>query len=59
MNINRWKTLISMNKKLINMPIVVNADFGHTMPMATFPIGGKCIISGKGKSIRIKIINKD
>ena len=59
MNINRWKTLISMNKKLINMPIVVNADFGHTMPMATFPIGGKCIISGIGKSIRIKIINKD
>lgn len=59
MNINRWKTLISINKKLINMPIVVNADFGHTMPMATFPIGGKCIISGKGKSIRIKIINKD
>lgn len=59
MNINKWKTLISMNKKLINMPIVVNADFGHTMPMATFPIGGKCIISGKGKSIRIKIINKD
>jgi len=59
MNINRWKTLISMNKKLINMPIVVNADFGHTMPIATFPIGVKCIISGKGKSIRIKIINKD
>ena len=59
MSIDRWKTLISMNKKLINIPIVVNADFGHTMPMATFPIGGKCIMSAGDNSIKIKIINKD
>lgn len=59
MSIDRWKTLISMNKKLLNIPIVVNADFGHTMPMATFPIGGKCIMSAGDNSIKIKIINKD
>lgn len=59
MSIDRWKTLISMNKKLIDIPIVVNADFGHTMPMATFPIGGKCIMSAEDNSIKIKIINKD
>ena len=59
MNIERWKTLISINKKLENIPIVINADFGHTMPMTTFPIGGKCLISAEGDSIKLKIINKD
>lgn len=59
MNIERWTKLISMNNKLKNIPIVLNADFGHTMPMATFPIGGKCIMSARNNSIKIKIINGD
>lgn len=59
MNIERWKKLISMNKKLKNIPIVINADFGHTMPMITFPIGGRCILKAEKDSIQIKIINKD
>lgn len=59
MSIDKWKILISMNKKLKNMPIVINADFGHTMPMVTFPIGGKCIMKAEDNSIKIKIINKD
>ena len=59
MSVERWKTLISINKKLNNIPIVINVDFGHTMPMVTFPIGGKCLISAKGDFIKLKIINKD
>lgn len=59
MNLERWKILFSMNKKLRNIPIVINADFGHTMPMATFPIGGKCIINAENNLIELKIINKD
>ena len=49
MNIEKWKALISMNKKLKSIPIIINADFGHTMPMMTFPIGGKCIIKAGKK----------
>lgn len=58
MNLEKWKTLISTNKKLSNIPIIVNADFGHTMPMTTFPIGGECILNAKEDNIEIKIINK-
>ena len=59
MNIEKWKALISMNKKLKSIPIIINADFGHTMPMMTFPIGGKCIIKAEKSDVQIKIINKD
>jgi muramoyltetrapeptide carboxypeptidase LdcA involved in peptidoglycan recycling len=28
--------------KLKNIPIIANVDFGHTTPIFTFPIGGRC-----------------
>lgn len=59
MDICKWKKLISMNKKLSSIPIVVNVDFGHTMPMAIFPIGGECSMNAKNDNVEIKIINKD
>jgi muramoyltetrapeptide carboxypeptidase len=31
-------------KELLHLPIIANADFGHTMPMFTFPIGGRAIL---------------
>lgn len=37
-------------KTLANIPIIANADFGHTMPMFTFPIGGKAKINTSEKS---------
>lgn len=57
MTLEKWKLLISMNRKLKDIPIIVNANFGHTMPIATFPIGGKCIMKAKNKNIEIEIIN--
>lgn len=39
MTVDKWKLLFS-NKGLDNIPIVVNADFGHTNPMLTLPLGG-------------------
>lgn len=32
--------ILATKPKLKNIPIVVNADFGHTTPIFTFPIGG-------------------
>lgn len=58
MDKKRWKTIIKTNRNLDKIPIVINADFGHTMPMATFPIGGKCILEAQDSNIKIKIINK-
>ncbi len=58
MSLKSWGELFLMNKKLKNIPIIINADFGHTMPMATFPIGGRCSMIAKENAIEIKIINK-
>lgn len=40
MNIDKWKTIFKTKKELENIPIILNADFGHTTPIFTFPIGG-------------------
>ena len=32
--------IIKTKKELTNLPVIANADFGHTTPIITFPIGG-------------------
>ncbi|MEK7625562.1 MAG: hypothetical protein AAB467_04430 [Patescibacteria group bacterium] len=50
--IGRFQDGTQMNRELLNkilkskpelqhMPIIANVDFGHTVPMITFPIGGE------------------
>lgn len=55
MTTNKWKKILN-KKELKNIPIIINANFGHTTPNATIPIGGVCKIdtSKKGKEIYIK-----
>ena len=40
MNIEKWKSIFSTKEYLKDVPIIINADFGHTTPIFTFPIGG-------------------
>lgn len=47
--------IIKSKKELVNMPVIADADFGHTQPMITFPIGGEAKISASGSSIKIEI----
>ena len=36
---------------LRHLPVVANCDFGHTTPVVTLPIGGRCKLQvGKGKA---------
>ena len=44
MNLTKWKKILH-KKELKNIPIIINANFGHTTPNATIPIGGNCIIN--------------
>ena len=44
MNLTKWKKILN-KKELKNIPIIINANFGHTTPNATIPIGGYCIIN--------------
>lgn len=48
--------IINTKKELQNIPIMANGDFGHTDPMITFPVGGKCQISVTRDNSSIKII---
>ncbi|MFZ3009810.1 MAG: S66 peptidase family protein [Candidatus Microsaccharimonas sp.] len=46
--------MIVRNDALRSMPVIANVDFGHTMPLITFPIGGHArIVGGSDPSIII------
>ena len=48
--------MIKATKELNEIPVIVNADFGHTTPQFTFPIGGKARISTTEGKARIEIV---
>lgn len=52
-NISReiLEKIIKNKKKLNNIPIVANVDFGHTAPMFIFPVGGNATIEEDHKAI--------
>lgn len=56
MNEKKWKEIIETKKELINIPVIINANFGHTTPIFTFPIGGHVKIDAT-KLAEIKINN--
>jgi muramoyltetrapeptide carboxypeptidase len=55
MDNNKLTQIIKTKKELKKIPIISNADFGHTNPMFTFPIGGIAEIN-TNKEKKIKII---
>lgn len=50
MDREKLELIIGSKPELKNLPIIANADFGHTTPMFTFPIGGTCEIKTKEAS---------
>ena len=40
MNLEKLKYIIETKEELKDIPIIANADSGHTNPMFTFPVGG-------------------
>ncbi len=47
MSKDKLEYILGTKRELQNIPIIANADFGHTMPIFTFPIGGDCEILAK------------
>jgi muramoyltetrapeptide carboxypeptidase LdcA involved in peptidoglycan recycling len=46
--------LIARQDRLAGLPVLGNVDFGHTNPLATFPIGGRAALEvGATSSLRI------
>jgi len=48
--------IIKSIPQLDGVPVIANADFGHTTPMATLPIGGYCRVDGEKIMLSV---NKD
>ncbi len=55
MNYNKWVNILKTKKQLENIPIIINANFGHTTPIFTFPIGGNAKLVAKDNKIDLKI----
>lgn len=53
----KWQKLLD-KKELRKIPIVIDADFGHTTPMFTFPIGGYCTLNCQNNKVKITLKDK-
>jgi muramoyltetrapeptide carboxypeptidase len=49
------KKVLNYKMELDEIPIVANVDFGHTLPMVTFPIGGKINLLVEDNNVKIEI----
>ncbi len=49
------RKIIKTKRELEDIPVISDVDFGHTTPMATFPIGGTAKISAEAGSVSITI----
>ncbi len=58
MDLEKLKYIISTKRELKNIPIIANADFGHTNPIFTFPIGGLCAINAYKESVKIEFFDE-
>jgi muramoyltetrapeptide carboxypeptidase len=52
------KKIADSKKELKNLPVISGADFGHTLPLFTFPIGGEVIIKATSSEIKIILTKK-
>lgn len=48
--------IIRTKKELDDIPVIAGADFGHTSPQITFPIGGTAKVTATGRGAQLKII---
>jgi muramoyltetrapeptide carboxypeptidase LdcA involved in peptidoglycan recycling len=55
MNNEKWIKLIKSKPELENIPVIAGADFGHTTPIMTFPIGGKAKLEAIDGKIKLEI----
>lgn len=55
MNKEKWIKLIKGKKELNNIPVIAGADFGHSTPIFTYPIGGYAKLEAKDGKINLEI----
>jgi muramoyltetrapeptide carboxypeptidase len=48
--------IIRSKQELTSIPVIANADFGHTTPQFTFPIGGKGMLAARNGQVSLTVI---
>ena len=48
--------IIKSKRELDQMPVIANVECGHTSPIATFPIGGRAMISVEPGKTSIEVV---
>lgn len=51
----KWTKIIKGKKELEGIPVIAGADFGHTTPRFTFPVGGMARLEAKEGNIKLFI----
>lgn len=51
----KWFKIIKTKKELDNIPVIAGADFGHTTPIFTFPVGGYAKLDARNGEIDLRI----
>ncbi|QDA28152.1 S66 family peptidase [Paenibacillus polymyxa] len=49
------RQIIRSKRELASIPVIADADFGHTTPQFTYPIGGKVLIRARNGRVGIEI----
>jgi len=57
MSKEKLKKIIKTKKELNGMPVIAQADFGHTSPYISFPVGGNVELKATSSQAEIKIIS--
>lgn len=55
MTVEKWTKLIKNKPDLAHIPVIGNANFGHTTPIMTFPVGGHAKLVAKENKIELLI----
>jgi len=49
----------TIKNRLLNVPVIMDLDFGHTTPLLTIPTGARCEINAKDNEFEITISRKE
>ena len=56
--VNLLQKIVDSKKELENIPVIAEADFGHTLPLFTFPIGGEVKLESHSAGIKLRLTKR-
>lgn len=56
MDPEKLRGIVESKAELAGIPVVAGADFGHTTPQITFPVGGKGVLTAGNGQVRFSIL---